>query len=145
MTSIGSWAFEYCTSLTSVVIPDSITSIGSCAFEYCTSLTSVVIPDSVISIGYNAFENCSSLTSKLGNYKGMNPDFTCKDFQYKLGRKEVTENVILCSYGFHYVTNMFDVFNYYNGTYDEEFIVCDVEANRVSDEKKMTVSEYVAN
>ena len=62
VTSIGSEAFADCSSLTSVVILDSITSIGSEAFEYCTSLTSVVIPDSVTSIGYDAFEYCTSLT-----------------------------------------------------------------------------------
>lgn len=48
-------------SLKSVVIPDSVVSIGSCAFDYCTSLESVTIPYGVTSIGGEAFENCSSL------------------------------------------------------------------------------------
>ena len=39
-TSIGSYAF-YCTPLTSVTIPDSVTSIGAWLFEDCTSLTSI--------------------------------------------------------------------------------------------------------
>ena len=34
VTSIGSYAFAYCTSLTSVVIPEGVTSIGSYAFQY---------------------------------------------------------------------------------------------------------------
>jgi len=38
-TSIGSYAFGYCTSLTSVTIPNSVTSIESFAFYSCTSLT----------------------------------------------------------------------------------------------------------
>ena len=63
VTFIGYEAFYGCSSLTSVVIGDSVTSIGSYAFMCCYSLTSVVIPDSVTSIGYQAFEGCSSLTS----------------------------------------------------------------------------------
>ena len=63
VTSIGEDAFEYCTSLASVVIPDSVKSIGESAFEDCTSLASIVIPDSVTSIGSSAFYNCTSLTS----------------------------------------------------------------------------------
>ena len=57
VTSIGSDAFEYCKSLTSVTIPDSVTSIGNYAFSYCDSLTSVSIGNSVTSIGYQAFYN----------------------------------------------------------------------------------------
>ena len=45
--SIGSWAFESCSSLTAVTIPNSVTTIGDYPFYRCTNLTSVTIPNSV--------------------------------------------------------------------------------------------------
>ncbi len=63
LTSIGTDAFSYCRSLTSIEIPSSVTSIRDSAFRNCSSLTSIKIPSSVTSIGGSAFSGCSSLTS----------------------------------------------------------------------------------
>ena len=63
VTSIGGFVFSYCSGLTSVSIPNSVTSIGDGAFYYCSNLTSVTIPNSVTSIGSSAFSGCSRLTS----------------------------------------------------------------------------------
>ena len=44
VVGIGDEAFEKCTGLTSVTIPNSVTSIGNYAFSGCSSLTSVSVP-----------------------------------------------------------------------------------------------------
>ncbi|MBO7245874.1 MAG: leucine-rich repeat domain-containing protein [Clostridia bacterium] len=54
-------AFEGCTLLTSVVIPDTVECISFYAFKDCVSLTSIVIPDSVKDIDGGAFQNCTAL------------------------------------------------------------------------------------
>jgi hypothetical protein len=63
VTSIGHSAFSYCCSLANIVIPNGVTSINSSAFKNCYSLTSVVIPSSITSIGYSAFQECYSLAN----------------------------------------------------------------------------------
>ena len=61
--SIGDYAFEGRTGLTSIEIPSSVTTIGRYAFEGCTGLTSIEIPSSVTSIGESVFNGCTGLTS----------------------------------------------------------------------------------
>ena len=63
ITTIGDNAFQGCTSLTTVVIPDSVTTIGIAAFDGCISLTTIAIPDSVTTIGEDAFYGCTLLTT----------------------------------------------------------------------------------
>ena len=68
VTSIGECAFNQCSGLTSITIPESVTSIGDAAFIQCNSLTSITIPNSVTSIGSSAFSYSSNLTSvTIGN------------------------------------------------------------------------------
>ncbi|MCI6772002.1 MAG: leucine-rich repeat domain-containing protein, partial [Oscillospiraceae bacterium] len=68
VTRIGGFAFQYCSGLTSITIPENVTCINGHAFFKCTGLISVTIPDSVISIGDDVFDYCTSLTSvTIGN------------------------------------------------------------------------------
>lgn len=60
---IGNSAFLFCSSLTSINIPSSVTNIGDLAFHFCSSLISVNISNSVTNIGDRAFCLCSSLIS----------------------------------------------------------------------------------
>ena len=62
-TLIEVGGFRFCTNLTGVTIPNSVSTIGNSAFYGCSSLASVTIPNSVSTIGDGAFSDCSSLTS----------------------------------------------------------------------------------
>ena len=66
--TIGLHAFEGCTSLKSIILPNGVTSIEDGAFYYCSSLKDVVIPDSVESIGSQLFWECTSIEKV--NYLG---------------------------------------------------------------------------
>ena len=58
---IGDSAFRYCSSLSKIVISDGVTRIGDWAFSFCNSLLNIAIPDSITSIGDGAFFACTSL------------------------------------------------------------------------------------
>lgn len=62
-TSIGAWAFAYCESLPSLVLPTGLSAIGDKMLYGCSQLTELVIPSSVSSIGDSAFSGCSRLKS----------------------------------------------------------------------------------
>ena len=63
ITAIGESAFNNCTGLKSIEIPNSVTNIDYMAFGGCTGLKSVEIPNSVTNIGSSAFRSCTGLTS----------------------------------------------------------------------------------
>ncbi len=94
VTSIGDYAFYYCYDMTSVTFGENsrLTNIGNGAFYWCRDLMEIVLPDSVTSIGDSAFYTCDSLTSVvIGN-----------------GVTSIGNNA------FYYCTNLTEI--YYNAT-----------------------------
>ena len=79
-------AFQSCSGLASVTIPNSVTFIGQQAFYSCSGLSTVTIGNSVTSIGNSAFEGCSELTSVIiGNsVKSIGDDafYGCKSLKF---------------------------------------------------------------
>ena len=129
--SIGKWAFLGNESLTSITIGNSVTSICNYAFAACKSLTSVIIPNSVISIGDGVFSNCKSLQSKTSNYKAFSlkdENLVCRDYQFTPNEWSKEEfNIIPCERGYHYCTNLFEIFNYYSGELDKDITIYECE------------------
>ncbi len=62
LETIGTEAFDECNALKSIEIPNSVSSIGKSAFTFCESLASVKLPNSLRAIPSQAFDNCYSLT-----------------------------------------------------------------------------------
>ena len=65
--SISPSAFENCSGLSSITIPNSVNTIGNEAFKDCTELTSITIPNSVNTIGNETFKGCSGLATVTFN------------------------------------------------------------------------------
>lgn len=63
--TLGTYAFNTCSGLTNVVIGTNVTAFGDVAFGGCSQLKSVVVPDSVTNLGQAAFEFCPALTSAI--------------------------------------------------------------------------------
>ena len=61
ITSIGRYAFAYCSFLSGIAIPDSVKIIQDGAFQSCTSLTDIIIPESIDLINFQAFTGCINL------------------------------------------------------------------------------------
>ena len=66
VTEVGSYALQFQSALTGIVIPEGVTTIGYQAFQQCTNLTTIKLPKSLKQIGGvsgQAFAGCSGLAN----------------------------------------------------------------------------------
>lgn len=63
LTYIGCYAFYGCKTLSSIILPESVTTIEHCVFDECSNLSGVTMPDGVTFIGNYAFYGCTGLSS----------------------------------------------------------------------------------
>lgn len=63
LTKIEKSTFLKCKNLSSITLPNSLTEIGQWAFQYCTSLSTIALPQNLKTIGPGAFEHCTALTN----------------------------------------------------------------------------------
>ena len=70
LVSIGDFAFQQCTSLENIIIPDSVIELGSCVFSRCSGLKTVVVGAGINLIDSSVFEDCTSLVTKLSDLPG---------------------------------------------------------------------------
>ena len=118
VTSVGNYAFAYCSNLAEVVITDNVTKIGKYAFFKCyaledvtfpgklieidrdafcdcTGLKEIILPDSVSEMDSYVFRNCSSLTkvkiSKSMTYIPFDLFYDCSNLETVILPEGVTE------------------------------------------------------
>lgn len=77
VTTFEEGAFMHCSGLTEMTISSNVTFIGKYALAYCSGLTSIVVPNSVTFIDCSAFEGCTSVTSMT--VESGNPMYDSRD------------------------------------------------------------------
>ena len=65
MTSIGYYAFNECTGLTSVTFGENVANVGEKAFYKCTGIKTLTLNENLQTIGNYAFSGCTGITGDL--------------------------------------------------------------------------------
>ena len=85
-------AFQGCTNLWEITLPDNLSTIGDAAFANCKSLNSIILPENIVSIGDSSFWNCplSNITIPINTTKvGASAFRNCS----KLGQIKILGNI----------------------------------------------------
>ena len=78
---------------------------------------------------------------KIKGYKGFNPDLTCRDYKYEIGKEYDTDKAEQCESGFHFCEFPFDVFSYYPPSSEKgETRYAEVEGSGQMDKGKDKIS-----
>lgn len=92
LIKIGDSAFEGCTSLSEIAIPETVTHLGVSAFKDCSSLELLTLKEGLIYIGSGAFDGCEMLTELVIPSTvidiGSNAFAGCKDLIIKVSVTE---------------------------------------------------------
>lgn len=90
VTALSDGCFSGCSTITTVILPDSLINIGDRAFAECTALRGIYIPASVQAIGKEAFYNCTALEAICLNDSmrdiGRHAFCGCADLKYIIFR-----------------------------------------------------------
>lgn len=127
---ISAWGFAD-SEVYSVKIPDSVIDLYGRAFKNCTKLSTIKVSKNLELIGFDCFSN-TQLKSKPAIYKAFNiteRGLVCRDYLFKENEwSEEIDEIMPCERGYHYCTNLFEIFNYYFGALDKDIAIyiCEV-------------------
>ncbi|MFR7886053.1 MAG: leucine-rich repeat protein [Pseudoruminococcus massiliensis] len=147
VTVINAWGFAG-SEVYSVKIPDSVIDLYGRAFKNCTKLSTIKVSKNLELIGFDCFSN-TQLKSKPAIYKAFNiteRGLVCRDYLFKENEwSEEIDEITPCESGYHYCTNLFEIFNYYSGALDKDIAIyiCEVgdKIEKIDDSSKCVTNK----